>query len=90
MGEILEVVASENEGENIDFSFKLMFNYYYFRDRERALPPETITRVLGTPKYRMSIGPALPAIMAKYDIVHGCHNTFPQVPKQADCGACQL
>jgi len=36
------------------------------RDRERALPPETVSRVLETPKYRLGISPALSKLLAKF------------------------
>lgn len=36
------------------------------RDRERALPPETVSRVLETSKYRLGISPALPKLLAKF------------------------
>ena len=36
------------------------------RDRERALPPETVSRILEAPKYRLGLSPALSKLLAKY------------------------
>jgi len=36
------------------------------RDRERALPPETVSRILEAPKYRLGLSPALSKLLAKF------------------------
>ena len=49
--------------ENCTIGYK---NEHCRRDRERALPPETVSRILEAPKYRLGLSPALSKLLAKY------------------------
>ena len=57
----------------------------YHRDRERALPPETVSRVLETPKYRLGISPALSKLLAKYSVRYPIY-TEPRFPNPQIAG----